>query len=181
MRRGKSRRDGFSLVEMVIIIGIIGVLVGGTGLAIGLLRSADTKGAAYDINSALTSLKSKTTGGKNQPYLYVYLYGNEYYLDTSYDKPDSYEPTTEAKKIGDDRLQIMFGSDADRKALDNASGGGADKTLCIAFQKKDGAFLVDGKCVCPNKIFIRDNGSSEDDYVICLVKDTGHHYIEGQE
>ena len=53
MQRGK--REGFSLMEMIIIIGIIGILAGAVGLSIGLLKSTDTKSTAYDINSSLTS------------------------------------------------------------------------------------------------------------------------------
>ena len=172
MNGGRDRRKGFSLVEMVIIIGMIGILVGGTGLAIGLLRSADTKGAAYDINSALTNLKSRTTGGKDQPYLYLYLLNNEYHMDTSIEKPDTYTPTADSKEIGDTRLQITYGSD--KKALEDAPDG----FLCIAFRKKDGAFLVEGKCVCPEEIYVGTDNVA--DYVVHMVQDTGHHYIAEQ-
>lgn len=170
MKREKKRREGFSLVEMMIVIGIIGILVGGIGLSLVLLRSTDTKGAAYDINSALTNLKSITTGGKDQPYLYLYAIGTEYYLDTSYEEPDSYTPTTDAKEIADTRLQISYGSAKD--ALEDASGG----FLCIGFQKKDGAFLDDGKCSCPQEIYVEADDAT--DYTVHMVKDTGHHYIE---
>lgn len=173
MRREKRIRDGFSLVEMMVIIGIIGILVGGVGLSIGLLRAADTKGAAYDINSALTNLKSMTTGGKEQPYLYLYSHSNNYYLDVTYEKPDTYTPTTDAKEIGDSLMKISY----DLNEADDLT-----TPICIAFRKKDGAFLVDGECICPNKIYVgeSDSGASDADYVICLVQDTGHHYIEGQ-
>lgn len=175
MKREKDRRKGFSLVEMVIIIGIIGILTGAIGLAIGLLRSADTKGAAYDINSALTNLKSRTTGGKDQPYLYLYLFKDEYRLDISIEGPDTYTPTDEAKEIGDTRIQITYGSD--KKALAEASGtGGSGNVLCIAFRKKDGAFLDEGKCVCPEEIYVGTDNVT--DYIVHMVKDTGHHYIE---
>ena len=174
MKGEKDRRKGFSLVEMVIVIGIMAVLVGGIGLSIGLLRSADTKGAAYGINSALTNLKSRTTGGKDQPYLYLYLLNNKYHLDTSIEKPDTYTPTADSKEIGDTRVQITYGSD--KKALADASGGGSDNVLCIAFRKKDGAFLVEGKCVCPEEIYVGTDNVA--DYVVHMVQDTGHHYIE---
>lgn len=164
-----EKRAGFSLVELLIVIGVIAILVGGVGLSIALLRSTDTKSAAYEINSSLTDLKSRTTGGEKQPYLYLYCLNNTYYLDMKNVEPDAYTPTTEAKEIGDTRLKIAYG--AGKTAVQDAPDG----FLCLALRKKDGAFLDEGKCVCPEKITIEDNKFS---YVVHLVKDTGRHYVE---
>lgn len=171
-------RKGFSLVEMLIVIALLGILVGGIGLSIGLLRSADTKGTAYDIKSGLTDLKSRTTGGKDQPYMYLYSINDTYYLDITYTEPTSYVPTTDAKEIGDSRIQITYG--ADKKAIEDE----ADGFICFAFQKKDGSFLKDedGKCIkggkstCPEEVYISSDGASS--YVVHMVPDTGHHYVE---
>lgn len=165
-----EKRAGFSLVEMLIVIALMGILVGGVSLSIGLLRSTDTKGAAYDINSALTDLKSRTTGGKAQPYLYLYCLNHTYYLDTSYTEPDTYTPTADAKEIGDTQLQISYG--AEKNAVEAATDG----YVCIGFQKKDGAFLVEGKCICPGEIYVEADDAST--YVVHLIQDTGHHYVE---
>lgn len=56
---------------------------GAIGLSIGLLKSTDTKSTAYDINSSLTDVKSKTMGGKGQPYMYLYRLNSSYYLDVT--------------------------------------------------------------------------------------------------
>lgn len=172
------KRAGFSLMEMVVVIALLGILVSGIGLSIGLLRSTDTKGAAYDINSGLTDLKSRTTGGKNQPYMYLYFLDQAYYLDISYVEPDAYTPTTDAKEIGDDRLQILYGTGK------NALEGAADGFICIAFQKKDGAFLTDetgmclkdGKSTCPEVIYV--DADDAPGYAVYMIPDTGHHYVE---
>ena len=44
---------------MIIIIAIVGILTGGIAISYNLVRSADVKGMAYDIDSSLTNLKSK--------------------------------------------------------------------------------------------------------------------------
>jgi len=176
--KNRERRKGFSLVEMLIVIALLGILTGGIALSIGLLRDTDTKGAAYDINSALTDLKSRTTGGKSQPYLYLYFLNQTCYVDIDYVEPADYTPTTDAKVIGDDELLISHGSG--KVALGHA----ADDFLCIAYQKKDGAFLqdADGNCqkdgisTCPEMLYVEAEGASG--YVVHMIPDTGHHYVE---
>ena len=170
MQRGK--REGFSLMEMIIIIGIIGILAGAVGLSIGLLKSTDTKSTAYDINSSLTKVKSKTMGGKGQPYMYLYRLGSSYVTNK---EPKNYSPTTNAKEIGDTDVSISFGSA--KQSLNGVSDG----FICFAFQKKDGAFLVFdngsmGKCICPEEIYVEALGAPT--YIVHMVQDTGHHYIE---
>lgn len=171
MKHSKTTwREGFSLMELMIVITLMSILVGTVALSVGLLRSADTKGAAYDVNGRLTDLKSKTRGGKDQPYLYLYRLNQKYYLDFSNTKPDDYSPTTSAREIGDKGLKISYGSV--KKALEDAPNG----FVCLAFQKKDGAFLVSGKCECPEVIYVEADGAPT--YAVYMVKDTGHHYIE---
>lgn len=64
-----KERDGFSLVEMIIIIAIVGILTGGIAISYNLVRSADVKGMAYDIDSSLTNLKSKNMGSNKQLFM----------------------------------------------------------------------------------------------------------------
>lgn len=176
--KGNDGRKGYSLMEMVVVIALMGILVSVIGLSIGLLRSADTKGAAYDINSGLTDLKSRTTGGKDQPYLYLYSLNQTYYLDLSYVEPDVYTPTAEAKEIGDSRLQILYGTG--KTALSDAPDG----FICMAFQKKDGAFLMDetgaclkdGRSTCPEIIHVVADDATN--YMVHMIPDTGHHYVD---
>ena len=163
-------REGFSLVELIIVIAITCILVGAVTLSVTLLRSTDTKGAAYNINGRLTDLKSKNRGGKDQPYLYLSRLNQNYYLDVSNTKPEDYSPTVNAREIGDKGLKITY-SPA-KKALEDAPNG----FICLAFQKKDGAFLVSGKCECPEVIYVEADGAPT--YAVYRVKDTGHHYIE---
>lgn len=61
-----KERDGFSLMEMIIVIAILGMITGGIAVTYNMVRSADVKGMAYDIDSSLTNLKSKNMGSNKQ-------------------------------------------------------------------------------------------------------------------
>ena len=50
-----KERDGFSLMEMIIVIAILGMITGGIAVTYNMVRSADVKGMAYDIDSSLTN------------------------------------------------------------------------------------------------------------------------------
>ena len=67
-----KERDGFSLMEMIIVIAIVGILTGGIAISYNLVRSADVKGMAYDIDSSLTNLKSKNMGSNKQLFMHLY-------------------------------------------------------------------------------------------------------------
>lgn len=87
-RQRTKERDGFSLVEMIIIIAIAGILTGGIAISYNLVRSADVKGMAYDIDSSLTNLKSKNMGSNKQLFMHLYKQSGNYFID--YTKEESY-------------------------------------------------------------------------------------------
>ena len=68
-----KERDGFSLMEMIIVIAILGMITGGIAVTYNMVRSADVKGMAYDIDSSLTNLKSKNMGSNKQLFILLII------------------------------------------------------------------------------------------------------------
>lgn len=162
MKQGRmlSRsRDGFSLIELIIVIALMALLTGGVTLSYRLIRSADTKGTAYDIDSALTDLKSKNMAANKLLYLHLYRYEGAYYID--YTESESYTPDGNGTEIGDSEVTIT----CDGTAL--ADGD----EVTIGIQKKDGAFSAG-----PEEIRVTDDGVTG--YIVYLVRDTGSHFVE---
>ena len=154
-----KERDGFSLMEMIIVIAILGMITGGIAVTYNMVRSADVKGMAYDIDSSLTNLKSKNMGSNKQLFMHLYKQSGNYFID--YTEEESYTPSGEGESVGESGISLKY----DGKEL--TDGGVITKGI----QKKDGAFSVG-----PEEIEVYDNNVN--DYMVYLVKDTGKHYVE---
>ena len=154
-----KERDGFSLMEMIIVIAILGMITGGIAVTYNMVRSADVKGMAYDIDSSLTNLKSKNMVSNKQLFMHLYKQSGNYFID--YTEEESYTPSGEGESVGESGISLKY----DGKEL--TDGG----VITIGIQKKDGAFSVG-----PEEIEVYDNNVN--DYMVYLVKDTGKHYVE---
>ena len=154
-----KERDGFSLMEMIIVIAILGMITGGIAVTYNMVRSADVKGMAYDIDSSLTNLKSKNMGSNKQLFMHLYKQSGNYFID--YTEEESYTPSGEGESVGESGISLKY----DGKELTDG------EVITIGIQKKDGAFSVG-----PEEIEVYDNNVN--DYMVYLVKDTGKHYME---
>lgn len=154
-----KERDGFSLMEMIIVIAILGMITGGIAVTYNMVRSADVKGMAYDIDSSLTNLKSKNMGSNKQLFMHLYKQSGNYFID--YTEEESYTPSGEGESVGESGISLKY----DGKELTD------EEVITIGIQKKDGAFSVG-----PEEIEVYDNNVN--DYMVYLVKDTGKHYVE---
>ena len=154
-----KERDGFSLMEMIIVIAILGMITGGIAVTYNMVRSADVKGMAYDIDSSLTNLKSKNMGSNKQLFMHLYKQSGNYFID--YTEEESYTPSGEGESVGESGISLKY----DGKELTDV------EVITIGIQKKDGAFSVG-----PEEIEVYDDNVN--DYMVYLVKDTGKHYVE---
>lgn len=153
------KKEGFSLVELIIVVAIMSILVGLTALGFGFLRSADAKGVTHGINSGLSELKSENMAKNKKIYMHLSEYDGSYYI--TYTESDTFTPDGSGKDIGSSDVTVT----CDGTVMAPGS------SVCFSIRKKDGAFTHG-----PSKINVTaDNGSSYDIY---LVKDTGKHYIE---
>lgn len=154
-----KERDGFSLMEMIIVIAILGMITGGIAVTYNMVRSADVKGMAYDIDSSLTNLKSKNMGSNKQLFMHLYNQSGNYFID--YTGEESYTPSGEGEPVGESGISLKY----DGRELTDG------EVITIGIQKKDGAFSVG-----PEEIEVYDDNVN--DYMVYLVKDTGKHYVE---
>ena len=186
MRSRKERKgtDGFSLIELVIVIAIAAIMVGGAALSINILTTANTKDLANEINSGLTELKAKNISQEKPVYLHVYKYQDSYYM--KYTDSVSLTPDDSGKEIGSPAMRVSVTydvrDDSDHKLSDETAMLGAGGDICIGMAKKDGAFIFFEKNLAEKrKRAAREITVSSSDgsgYIVYMVTDTGNHYIQ---
>lgn len=160
----KEKRQGFSLMELVIVIAIMAILTSLMALSLGYLRTADAKGVAYGINSSLSDLKSRTMSKSGAVYMHLLEHEGSYYAVYT----DSNAPVSVGAGAGVPGEEL--GSSAVTVVCDGTQlPAGGD--VCFALRRKDGAF-TEG----PQKIDVTAQNGTE--YTVYLIPATGRHYVE---
>ena len=160
-------KKGYSLIEIIICIGIIGILSTGAVALIGFLNYANTKKCAEELNVALEKARMDTIAKSGTPYFYIYKRNDKYYYKLSEDT--TLDPNG-GFLFGNHKIDITYqikGCVGTKQVTESAP-------LKLAFLKSTGGFTNTGGAVVCEDIFI----SGSKDYKIHLVEKTGKHYIE---
>ncbi len=184
----KKERDGFSLVELVLVIAIMAILTGGVLISFGLLRSADTQGAAQSINNGLSEVKSKNMAGQKKTYMNLYKYSNNYYIRFTKDgdagtdsgKLRTIDSGELGKKIANQNISISFqGSELE-----------SGKIYSFTIKKSDGSFgneyyvtpsggtSTTNALPSPAKFTVKASNGKGTVREIWMVSNTGRHYVD---
>ncbi len=178
-----DRNKGFSLIELVITIAIMGIVVLISVNLNWMINKADLKSAAENIDTELSSLRSKTLSR-----------GNEYMLRIKKDGDDCIAELLEkATVIGEDGSltegdwEILESVKLKKVAVSGSDGAGNTEAMedgCvieIQCSKSNGSYTraefikSDGVKVNINRINVTKGDRRK---VIKLVIPTGRHYID---
>ncbi len=173
----KNRKKGFSMIEMIIVIAIMGIFTALATIGFGYLKSGNVKSAVKTVDSNLTKLKLDTMSKENKPYMCIYKVGSNYYMLCTTDTTIS-PNAKNGLKIGNGNVKISVGG---------TELTGSSK-IYIAFKKGSGAFAnkvtlggVDNNTVTTSSdstIEMENSSGSGTKYTLHMIKDTGKHYIE---
>lgn len=163
----ENRKKGFSMMELIVVIAIIGLFTALATIGFGYLKAGNVKSTAKTIDSTLNKLKLDTMSKEEKPYMYLWQSGNDYYMycTTGAFSKDSDTVKKNAQRIGNANVKIT---------VDGSVLGSSPKT--IAFKKGSGAFADSSDIKSTIKVEEKDGTGTS--YVINLVKDTGKHYIK---
>lgn len=188
----RSDTRGFSLVELIIAMGIIAVFSGIVFAGVGYANAGRTKKASNMLNSKLTYIQTETMSKKGITFLYLYKKSDGIFMcslnteDTGNEKGitsrtelDAYLSSRDVgSKLCDSKVTIT-GKGASSLVLDESN------MLKIGYSKSTGAFTYsnDGSLAADgtlyNKEFMeRVELSGREKFTIKLIRATGKHYIE---
>ncbi len=187
IRKGENRRgimrknnNGYSLVELIIVIVIMALLTGTAFLSISIIFGASAKTCANDIKEALAENKV-TAMGKSEAKVEIYrdASDNNVYVIQWIKEGDDWKPkkTDDAgnavpEKIGNSRVYVAYVKKDEAAEVELTPGN----SLQLCFDRSNGSFSDKSEdCIICEKIYVKGGSRS---YVMTLVELTGKVELE---
>lgn len=165
----KNLHKGFSMLELIIVVAIIGIFTSLAGMGFGYLESGNVKSAARNIDATLSKLKMDTMKQNKQPVMYIYKKGSDYYMyctANSFTVPTGTGSAAVGQKIGNHNVKIT--ASGQTGTVDLNSGN----SLEITFNKGNGTFTSKYE-----HIYVEHADGSGIKYDIEMILETGKHFI----
>ncbi len=169
---------GYSLVELIIVIGILAVVSGITFYGLTLLSGQYAKEVANNLSSVLETEKNYAQTRSAEADCYVEIsYDADGGLYAEYFAPEKVVGNTmvsiEKRKIGSSRVTLEFVGGGSTYTL------GQSEKIQISFDRVSGGFksfeTSTGITVACDEIFVKQGGRT---YKFTLYKATGKHVME---
>lgn len=107
IRRRKLQNTGFSLVELIVVILILGILATGTTVAVSVIYNANVKSAARNLTAMLEKTRQEAINrASGSVWLKLYMDSNkDYYASVIYNNGGT-ESELAKQKLGNSSLEI---------------------------------------------------------------------------
>lgn len=130
----KNDNNGFSLVELIIIIAIMSIVLTMLAANLNFIGNSQAKSLANAIKTAVGQVRIQTMG-KYEAYLYIYRDSsdNMYYKETWLRSEDKLFVKSNREKIGKNKPTVKYTDSAGTEYELNASNG-----LLITFDRSSG-------------------------------------------
>jgi len=169
----KKNNRGFTLVEIIVVVVIMGVLVGIISLSISSVFSSRARRCASEMDAYISMCKVNSMSRAGCIYIVLDLDGDgnirgRYYEDSDYVPDDA--SLRDTATFSDSNVAATFTTGGTETALSDTN------TLTLSFDRNTGAFNPQSGGNYCTSISLTSGRT----YVITLIPSTGNHYI-GQE
>ena len=166
----KVNNKGFSLVELLIVIAILGIVGSGTFMGFNVLHNANVGNSAGTINSTLSAVRMNNMSKVQTQYLQIYRVGGYNYYRVA-DKPNI-DFSYKLHKLGTSSTNVSYTTTNSIRITDNNG-------ISISFTRS-------GECVLYNSAGTLQtaeiNGltffNGERDKSIRILSAVGKHYLK---
>lgn len=138
-----KNNKGYSLVELIIVVAIITILGGTVMFSISLIFSADAKGCAHSLTSALADTKVNAMG-RDGAYMELTRDSNGDIWVTQWVKKSSWMESGNPQKIGTRRITVYYFAEGTEVGdFDSTTGTelASGTTIYFSFDRSTGAFI----------------------------------------
>ena len=159
---------GFSLVEMIIVIAVVGILAGASLTMMGHIHYANIETVLELINTELSKQQIQAMSKMDKPYTYIYEYNDVYYIRTINSDLSSFDSSVlnaDGIKLCNASTNIYMSKDGSAEELVQN-----DTFIKIVYNR---AGSYSDVCNADN---IRIAGSSS--HTIKLIDETGKHVVD---
>ena len=131
----KQNNNGYSLVEIIIVIAIMAILTGGVFFSINMVFGANAKTCANDLKNAISQCKVNTMG-KSDAALEIYRDSSNQCIYAKQCIKESYGwQAKEPEKISNAKVYVTYTTDGTNfQELDDS------KSIFIGFDRSSGSF-----------------------------------------
>ncbi len=158
---------GFTLIELIIVMAIVGILTVGSFFGANMLGLGSAKSTVSRINSMLDYVQVENMTKNKTYYLIISEAGGHYYLTV---KSGTQEKTEQLELV---RGEIKYTTkDGATHLVSGVPAPGVTAKICF---KKDTGGVATNSGEIITRIDVSSAGSS---YAIHLVEATGKHYID---
>lgn len=156
---------GYTLIELIIVLGIVAIITTGALILPNRITMADTKKAAKSVDAVLERLRLDTMAKSTKSYLHIYYYDNGVYMKVSSEQNSALAEldSDSGKKIGR-KMSIYYTENGGTEKLLESG-----ESIVISFNRSSGAFSSNYSSI---KFTYSDRSS-----VIQFVKETGRHEV----
>ena len=158
----KSRNSGFTIVELIVVMLIIGIITVIAGLSVSTSTAAKTQRTAASIDSLISKCRTDTLGRSGSVYLTLSLDSNGDIVCTHSDGTNVSADTFSGKGISVTYQTTITPS----VALTSSN------SLTLSFNRSTGGLNMQSGAYCTSIIFT--GGRT---YTIVLVPSTGNHSL----